>query len=119
MSFYEDMRDVATDLIGDFGASLSVERDSEGAYDPATGVTSDSTTTFTSKGIVSSFSNSEIDGTNIKVGDLSVFVKSKPSGWVPEIRDKVTINGVEYFIVNVQPLSPGGTDLAYQIQIRK
>lgn len=119
MTIYTDLRSTSADLIDKYGTSISVERDTEGSYDPATGTAAETSTTFTSAAVISSFKKSDIDGTNVLLGDLMLLVKASSGGWEPTRKDKVTIDGQEYFVVNFNPIKPGGTDVIYEVQIRK
>lgn len=66
--------------------------------------------------VVSSYSSRLIDGENIRMGDRKVMVEAGVV--VPTTADRIIIGATDYAIVSVQPLAPGGTDLAYTLQCR-
>lgn len=117
MTFYSDLATDAHDLIKEFGQTMTLKRLTPGAYDPATGTVSNTTTTETATGVDIEYTSREIDGTIILRGDKKL-IFSKTGIGTPKVDDTVTIGTVVYTLKNVQALSPGGTVVIYTCQAR-
>lgn len=106
------------------GQSLTLTRQTAGAYDPTTGEAKVKTTTQTGTGAVFDYGVKNIDGTLIQAGDkkllLSAFNTAGAALTAPVINDTVTIGGVTYTIVEpLKTVAPGGVTVLYQCNIRK
>jgi len=66
--------------------------------------------------ILGSFSERERADTAIKATDTKI--TASIGGVVPEVSDKIAINGVDYQIYGIDPLNPGGEALLYKIWAR-
>jgi hypothetical protein len=123
MTYAQDRIDAAASLAED-GMTVTVTYRTPGAYDPATGTTSISTSTATAKGVIFPFSVGlrKMAGTNIVEGDqqliLAALATDGSALTAPKVDDTVSANGKSYSIVDVAPLAPGGTDLIYTCTIR-
>jgi hypothetical protein len=60
-----------------------------------------------------------IGDTLIQRGDRMVYLSTAGLSIVPALADRLVIAGVEHAIVDVQPLSPGGTAVLWQLQARR
>lgn len=117
MSFnYSGLAGTSTRLIDRFGSDVILSIKTEGAYNPVTGVSGDTFADSTVKAVKLNFSNSDIDGTLIKMGDFMLLIDG-----ITTITsdDKVTVDGVEYVIVRPLPLKPGDTRLLTKAHCRK
>lgn len=116
---YEPLRQKAQALINEFGQSMTITTQTPAAgddpWDPATLTT----VTRTVKGVVQEMSRNLIDGSAVRLGDLSVLIEAASGGTVPTTAEKVTIGGLQYSIVHVASVAPGGTTLYYQLQVRR
>lgn len=117
MTFYSDLAADAHDMIVEFGQTMTLKRLTPGAYDPATGTLTNTTTTETATGVELDYTSSEIDGTVILRGDRKLILSTTGIG-APKVDDTVTIGTTVYTLKNVQPLSPGGTVVIYTCQVR-
>ncbi len=112
MSFYSDMAQLAIDMIGDFGRSMTLREYAESGdpYDP---VRTPSDTSII--GVVTNFKAMDIDGTLIQKGDKQIFVDAEN---VPTIAMDVVDNSTVYHIISVDEVKPGDTKILYKIQAR-
>lgn len=117
MTFYSDLAADAHELIKEFGQTMTLKRLTPGAYDPATGTVSNTTTTETATGVELEYTSREIDGTMVLRGDKKLILSTTGIG-APKVDDTVTIGTTVYTLKNVQPLSPGGTVVIYTCQAR-
>lgn len=124
MSFYTRIRATADRMLKGKGQSLTLTRNTAGAYNPATGESTVTTTTQTGTGAVFDYGTKNIDGTLIQAGDkkllLSAFNSAGAALTAPVINDTVTIGGVVYTIVEpLKTVAPGGIVCLYDCNIRK
>ena len=118
MSFYSETAADATGAIREFGQTVTITHLTAGAYNPATGAVSNTSTVQTGTAVELDYNVSEIDGVLIQRGDKKLLVAV--SGiTVIEPNDTCTVGAVVYLIKNVKPLSPGGIVLLYEVQVRK
>jgi hypothetical protein len=123
-AFYDDMQETAGELLAEFGQSVTITKPGAGTYDNATGVnTPAASTTQTGLAIEEAYKAHEIDGTLVKVGDKKLMLSPlNAAGAVltaPLVGHSVTVGGVVYRIMSVEPYSPGGTVLYIILQLRR
>lgn len=120
MTFATDMAAVALELLEEFGEAVTLTRPSSSAaiYDPATGIaTPVSPATYTGQGYPYRYESSEIDGTNVRVGDQRLLLAT--SGMVlPQTGDTVIVGGTTYSVVRGRQERVAGTAVFYEAQIR-
>jgi len=115
MSFdYTGTKASAESLLKRFGASLTYTRETGTSYDPATGTTSSTTETYTADTVWTDFRRNEIDETLVKRGDARLLVAG-----APQIDDRVTKDGVEYRIIDTNPIKPAGVRVMTIAQARQ
>ena len=115
MSFdYTKTKGTADRLINSFGAALAFSRETGETFDPSTGQTTSTTESFNRDVVWTEYRNQQIDGTAVQRGDARLIV----SGEV-EIGDKVTKNGTEWRILDVNPLQPANLAVIYIAQARQ
>lgn len=116
MSFnYTALSESATDLIKRFGRSLTFTRTTKGAYDPATGTTSDTSTTFSKYACVFDYSNADSAGLTIEAGDRRLLAEY----YAYEVGDAVALDGEVYRVVSVSENRPASTGLSVNLQVRQ
>lgn len=73
--------------------------------------------TQTAYGYPESYSNAEIDGTNIQRGDIKLICSAGPlrpvAGWI------CLIDSVTYRVMSCEPIRESGVDVIYYVQLRK
>jgi hypothetical protein len=116
MSFATDMQAVASELLTEFGQSVSVSRTS-GTFTPSTGaVGSTTTTTYSGVGYPSAYNRQDIDGSLIRQDDtLLIFYCAS----VPQVNDIFTIGTKAMTALNIQIVTVSGSDVIYKIQLRQ
>jgi hypothetical protein len=122
MEFYSKMQATANRLLKGKGQEITLTRQAAGAYDPATGTAAVTTTTQTAYGAMFEYGDKNIDGTLIKEGDKQLLLSALNSTGTalvaPALNDTVTINTVVYTVVRIKPLSPAGTTVLFDCNIR-
>lgn len=112
---YVGFRSVAEQLIAEAGQLATLRRRTKFGedYDPIF-VSTDYGCTL----VVLSYSDARIDGERIKVGDKRIYLSTKDLAVMPSDTDSIIIGGVEHAIISLEPISPGGTVVAYKAQLR-
>jgi hypothetical protein len=122
MEFYSKMQATANRLLKGKGQEITLTRQTAGAYDPATGTAAVTTTTQTAYGAMFEYGDKNIDGVLIKEGDKQLLLSALNSAGTalvaPQLNDTVTINTVVYTVVRIKPLSPAGTTVLFDCNIR-
>lgn len=118
MSFYSELATDADALLTEFGQSVTVRRQSAGAYNPDTGASSITTTDVIGHGAVFDRNAKDIDGAMIQHGDKQLLLSA--SGMAkPSTADTVIIGGESWRVIDPQEISPAGIPVLYDINIRK
>src|SRR5574343_103680 len=117
MTFYSDMADTADELLTEFGQTVTLNRVMTGAYDPATGSASTSTSTQTGRGAIFDYKTADIDNSLIKQGDKRLLLS--PDGITAVTTgDAVVISSVTYTVTMVKQINPAGTVVMYDVNLR-
>lgn len=115
MPDYVSLAAGAKRLLGTFGRVITVET-TTGTFDPVLGVVnSAATTSFTANGVVVDYDKSQIDGESVLKNDKRLLLDSDDA---PSVNDVAVIGSIDYTIVSVRELNPGGTVVIYDCQIR-
>lgn len=109
---------LAVELIAEFGKALTLIRVSEGAYDTATGLTTNTEASETVNGILEDYKPYELANGLALTGDKKATVAA--SGLtIPALTDGLTIDGVRYSLVSVGTIYSGELPALYILQGRK
>lgn len=113
---YKPYADKANGKLAKYGATIEVHRAGKQVYNPETNSYTNSGETFSGKAVQMLYDQRDIDGTNIKKGDVK-FLAQLPKR--PQSNDTVTFGGKTYTVINADPLNPDGTvDIIVYIQAR-
>ena len=122
MEFYSKMQATANRLVKGKGQEITLTRQAAGAYNVSTGTASVTTTTQKAYGAMFEYGDKNIDGVLIKEGDKQLLLSALNSAGTalvaPQLNDTVTINTVVYTVVRIKPLSPAGTTVLFDCNIR-
>lgn len=113
---YARTRATAERLIARFGQTGALRRTTSDAdpFNPSQ-TTADHACTFA----VLDYAKSMVDGTLIKQTDQMVYLSTSGLAITPETTDRLVVGGSPLTIVNVKPLSPAGTVLMWELQVRR
>lgn len=116
MSFnYTALNKSADRLIQRFGKSYTFTRTKKGTFDPATGKTTDTTSTFTKFACIFNYDESEVNGQSVLQSDRRLL--AQPHTY--EVGDTVVINSETFRVVSIQQTQPSDTSVAVNLQVRK
>ena len=68
--------------------------------------------------VVLDYAKREIDGSLVLATDRKCLVSTEGLSIEPATSDQIMVGGDVYEIVNVMPLSPGGTVIMWEVQAR-
>lgn len=102
-------------LLQRFGATATLKRQSAGSYDPSTGTDTVTETSLSTTAAVFAYDQKYIDGTLILQGDQRGYLSNEQE---PQQGDLLAWGGVDLRVVAVRPLSPAGTVVLYEAQLR-
>lgn len=113
---YIDARNTAVELIDEFGQAGALRRTTSDSdpFNP-TQTTTDYPCTFA----VLDYATKDIDGSLIKQTDQMAYLSTAGLTISPTTTDILVIGGATRTIVNVKPLSPAGTVLMWELQVRR
>jgi hypothetical protein len=121
MAFYDEMAVMALEMITEFGQPVTIRATTVGEYDPEAGsAPPDSTKEQTAQGILLDFTGQEFQNNSlIKQGDKKLKIAAKGLEWVPDLLNKVIIQGRTWSIVPpLKEVNPAGTPVLYELQVR-
>lgn len=102
-------------LIKKFGQSYTFTRTTVGAFNPSTGNTSNTTSTYDKQACIFDYSDRDrVDGVILQ-GDKRLLCE----GYDYAVGDSVVIDGDTYTVLNVSHIAPGDTKVAANLQVRK
>lgn len=116
---YARSRATADRLIKRFGQAGAIRRSvttGGQSWNPGSGSTV--TTDYPCTLVLLDYSAREIDGSLIRATDKRVLIAKADLMIEPLQSDGLVIGGKAYSIMNVSPLSPGGTVVLYEVQAR-
>jgi hypothetical protein len=121
MAFYDEMAMMALEMITEFGQPVTISKTEPGEYDPETGGDSPGATIEqTAQGILLDFTGQEFQNNSlIKQGDKKLKIAAQRLEWVPDLLNKVIIQGRTWSIVPpLKEVNPAGTAVLYELQVR-
>lgn len=119
---YQDDADTAAELLEEFGQSVTLTSKTSGAYSPSTGAAAVTTSTQTVSAVVLDYGSRDIDGTLIRAGDKRLLMAPKTTDGedltAPVVDDTVAVGSTTYTIKGIKELSPAGTVVLFDCNIR-
>ena len=116
-TFSDEMAAVALDLIKEFGEAITVTKTAQGAYDPSTGTMgTGATTTVTGYGVPQNYTARDKDLESIEEGDVRLFINAVSTA--PERGDTVTLDSVDYRVMEVTKYAINSSNVLYELQLR-
>lgn len=121
MAFYDEMAVMALEMITEFGQPVTIRKTEPGEYDPETGSAGPGTVTEQiAQGILIDFTGQEFQNNSlIKQGDKKLKIAALGLEWVPDLLNKVIVQGRTWSIVPpLKEIAPAGTPVLYELQVR-
>lgn len=116
MSFASNMQDTANRLLKYYGQPMTVTREDEGAFIPATGTTDTaSSTSFTGYGYPYPYEKREIDNVVILTTDIQVYIRTAQE---IKIGDLIIFDSTDHRVMNSENIGAQGQNIVYRCQLR-
>lgn len=120
-TFYEEMQNVAVELIDEFGLDGTLVRYSKDGEPNDRSF--QATDEFTCRAVVLNYEEKQIDGTRITVRDRNVLVSTFNVSFIITTQDRIVLPDhdgglVEYEIINAVQLRPAALTLYWSLQAR-
>jgi hypothetical protein len=120
MAFYDEMAEMALEMITEFGQPVIIRAITIGEYVPGAGAPTETVTEQTAQGILLDFSGQEFQNNSlIKQGDKKLKIAAQGLEWAPGLLNKVIVLGRTWSIVPpLKEINPAGTPILYELQVR-
>ena len=122
-SLYDRAKALASRLIQQNGAALTLAVKTAGAYDPDSGTIGETVTNYSGYAIRTNYDANEVDGTLVRQDDVKLIVspvKTDESDMVqPKPSDAMTFDGMVYQVISVKPWNYAGIACGFEVQARK
>lgn len=113
---YQKYADKTFSKLKQKGSPITIKRSGKKVYDETTNTYIDNGEEFSGVAIQRNFNQKNIDGTNIKFGDVLFMAQLSKR---PQSNDIVTFGGRTYTVINVDPMNvDGNVDIFVNIQAR-
>lgn len=128
MNIYESLRANTKVLLTRYGQSMTLtKRTATTAYDPDTGEVTPGTTEYTGKGVMLNYTDSYLHyggrkgESLVQMGDRRVLFTPDDSAMPTPVAavDVIVVGMVEWLVAGVSPVSPSGTVVLYDLQVRR
>lgn len=113
MTLDATFRPLATNLLRKFGRSCTFTRVTEGAYDPATGTTTNTEATSTVYTYQSSPNDNQLASGQYQAGQAIFLISAAELGFEPRPNDRITVDAM-WTIQRVARTSSGQYDALYE-----
>lgn len=122
MSFdYDKSAATALRLLQKFGQAVTLRKQTAGAYDPATGAATVTTSDYSATGVFLDYklqnSGQALENSMVQVGDKKLLLSPDVTS-APDVDDLIIGQGT-WRIVNIKAVNPSGTPVLYELQLRK
>lgn len=120
-TFYDEMAVMALEMITEFGQPVTIRAITVGEYDPDTGsAPPDTIIEQNAQGILLDFTGQEFQSNSlIKQGDKKLKIAAQGLAWVPDLLNKVIVQGHTWSIVPpLKEINPAGKPILYELQVR-
>lgn len=108
---------------GGKGLELTLTKTTVGAYNPATGGSTNTTASYSGSGFRQEYKLKDVDGLLVKQGDVEILVSPlQISGTdmpAPATGDTITFDGAVYSVVSVSPWNFAGLAVGFVVQARR
>ena len=113
------MRAMALRLANKFGKTVSLTTYGDSTYDVTTGTAAPSSTkTNVLKGVITRPAKADYNSGTAVNGDLFFLIPAEGLNRVPDLSDKVLIDGVSWKIINIEAVYSGDQVAVYTLHMR-
>lgn len=118
---FSDIAALVADVITteSLGASVTITTVTAGAYNPATGAATPTTTTTAVTAIIEEYDGAELTAGLGAAGDKKISVPAAQLSAIPSPSDSAAVGGVTYAVIGVRTEEAGGVPILYVLRCRK
>lgn len=111
-------------LLTKFGRSVTLRKQTPGAYDPATSSNTITNTDYTGQGALLDFNERQLGtnfagGSTIQQGDKYLLLAPSGITVAPVTNDLLIFGSDTWTVLNVKTLAPAGTAVLHKLHLRK
>lgn len=117
MALADAIKKAAGKVVTKLGGDVTISYVTNAAYNTSTGLSGESTSDVTVKGVVEAIVKSEVNGL-IQDQDKRLTVAAADLTTVPGIKDRVTINSVVHQIIAVNTIEQDNTAITFELILR-
>jgi len=115
--FYDEMAEMALELLTEFGAPVTLSRETGGSTDPITGVVTPGVdASVTTTGLIKPYPDKMADGVRILDSDRELVLTAEEEVFPG---DKPVVDGEDWAIIRITTIKPAGTAVVYFVQVRR
>jgi hypothetical protein len=120
MSFYSELADTANEMLAEFGQDVVVTTFEEAQPDPATGIVSQPSSSYTTKGVLLDYDYRNFGDTQQTYQQVSTSDKRLLLNATGVLKngDQVLVGGVVYRANVIKTVNPAGTRVLYDVWIQ-
>lgn len=121
MSFYSELADTVNELLTEFGQTVTVTNIGMAVENPATGLVSQDTSSFTTTGVLldfdyRSFGEGSVPNQAVSKSDKRLLISATQ---LINAGDTISVAGSTYTVNTVKVTEPAGTRVIYDLWIQK
>lgn len=119
MADFTSEKQTAYDMIVENGTTVVIKKYTEGIYSPVSDSSSGATwTNYSHPGLLSRYKQGDIDGDNIRKGDMKVLIPALNLAITLEEGDKVTVLNKDWLVIDPGTIQPSADPIIYKAQLR-
>lgn len=122
MAFYDELQDLADELLTEFGKSAKVIRSTSEPADSTSwdpGASAETPTEVDVTLAVTGYTLTDRSDSRIEAGDLVGLISAKGLAFELDPQDGLEVDGVDYRFVDLVPLKPAGVVVVYEFIARR
>jgi hypothetical protein len=96
---------------------MTIKRVVEGDFDVSTATITTVETTYEVRGVITNIDATIAQGTLTQFSSRTAIIQASDLAIVPNQSDKLVVGEVDYRILSVTPIDPGGIQLCYKLNI--
>ena len=119
MADFTSEKQMAYDAIVENGTTIVIKKYTKGVYDPVADSSTGATwTNYSRPGLLSRYKQSDIDGSNVRKGDMKVLIPALNLDITLEEGDKITTLNKNWLVIDPGTIQPSTDPIIYKAQVR-
>ena len=119
MADFTSEKQDAYDMILENGTTVIIKKFTEGTYSPVSDSFSGATwTNYSHPGLLSRYKQADIDGDNIKKGDMKILIPAHGLSVEVEEGDKIYVLSKNWLVIDPGTIQPSADAIIYKAQVR-